>query len=735
MNKQYIAHINENTGDIQTIKEHSERTARLCNEFAVENMKPVAKKTGKLHDIGKYGNRFQERINGEFSGRVEHSGSGAIEARRIYKGAVGWMMAYCIAGHHAGLPDGGNKNDDPSMSSLQGRLKRDFDSYEAYHNDLEISQIDEKAFNSFLASDCDSDINKLIDKFAFLTRYCFSCLTDADSIDTGRFCGTREELYFSADFEACLKKLNEKLRSFKNVTELQKSRSVVQKQVFDKVDAAGEIFLMNMPTGSGKTLCSLKFALEKVLKENKKRIIYVIPFNAIADQTADEMEKIFGDSAETFRHQSSFSYEEEEGSEAYSEDYKDMAKNAIENWDAPIIITTLVQFFESIYSHKKKKLRKVHNMADSIIIFDEVHLLPQKYLQPCLQAVAYITKYLGSKAVFLTATMPDFKDLITQYALTNSQIVDLIDNKDEFNKFKKCDFKFIGTITKENLVKKAMEHPSSLIIVNKKASARELYNLCSCKKYHLSTYMAACDRSRIIEEIKNELKKLEEDYPGFKNVPLERRIVVVSTSLIEAGVDIDMFSVFRELTGLDSILQAGGRCNREGKRGEAITYIFEMASEEKIPSNDERKNITKGLIKKYKDISNPDCIMEYYDKLFFMRKEEIKSNTISNSCSSLDSIPFRTYGEKFRIIDSKTVSIVIDRDEKSHRLIESLKYTGVTSVRKLQKYTCSVNDSEFKQLSQQHVIEDYDSGIWCLTNMDYYDEDTGIKFEGEDYYV
>ena len=194
------------------------------------------------------------------------------------------------------------------------------------------------------------------------------------------------------------------------------------------------------------------------MKEGKKRIIYVIPYNAIADQTADEMKHIFGEHAEILRHQSSFSYEDEEGEETYSEDYRDAARVAVENWGvSTIIITTVVQFFESIYSHKKRKLRKVHNMADSVIVFDEVHLLPRKYLQPCLQAVSYITKYLNSKAVFLTATMPDFKKLIRQYALPGSDIVDLVEDRSSFDKFRKCQFRHIGTISMEALVEKAMD--------------------------------------------------------------------------------------------------------------------------------------------------------------------------------------------------------------------------------------------------------------------------------------
>ena len=537
------------------------------------------------------------------------------------------------------------------------------------------------------------------------------------------------------DFAESLKKLNERMDSFKCVTELQKTRRVLQEQAYAKVGALGEIFKMNMPTGSGKTLCSMKFALEKAVNEGKKHIIYVIPYNSIIDQTVDEMQKTFGESAEILRHQSSFSYEDDDGYEAYSEDYRDAAKAAVENWDAPLIVTTSVQFFESIFSHKKRKLRKLHNMADSIIIFDEAHLMPRKYLQPCLQAVAYITRYLNSSAVFLTATMPNFSDLLEKYALRDSRTVELIEDKSDFGKFHKCSFKYDGEISNEKLVSSAMENPSALIIVNRKATAKEIYELCSGEKYHLSTYMAACDRKKKIEDIRAALKRLEGDYPDGKDVPPERRIIIVSTSLIEAGVDIDVHSVYREMTGLDSVLQAGGRCNREGRRSDACTHIFSLEDEKAVVIGDGRENITKGLLEKYDDISDPACIEEYYDRLFFMNEDEITGNTISNDCMKLDSIPFKEYGKNFRIIDANTVSVVIDKDEDSHRMIEELKFAGTTDTRRLQKYTCSVKPKELEELMRQHVVEDYDSGIWCLTNMDYYSEETGIKFEGEDYFI
>jgi CRISPR-associated endonuclease/helicase Cas3 len=248
--------------------------------------------------------------------------------------------------------------------------------------------------------------------------------------------------------------------------------------------------------------------------------------------------------------------------------------------------------------------------------------------------------------------------------------------------------------------------------------------------------MTAYDREKMICEIKKELKKLEQDYPDYKNVPKERRIVIVSTSLIEAGVDLDVYSVFRELSGLDSILQAGGRCNREGKRAEADVYLFEFHDEYQT-KQDMKSNITLGLIDKYKNICSLDCIQEYYDRLFTLKQDVVEKNTITKDCSTIHDIPFCEYEKKFKLIDSANISLVVPRDDISRKLIDSLRYTGGGAgiARKLQKYTCTINQQEMEDLLRQHVVEDFDTGIYCLTNADYYDEQTGITFEAKDYFI
>ena len=735
MKRIYKAHINRKTGEIQTVKEHDGNVATLGSQFSITILKNLIYNVCMLHDVGKYQLDFQQRIDGK-NIKVEHSICGALVAKELYPDAVGYMMEYCIAGHHGGIPDGGFPNDGADMCSgvtLRERLKHSVGDFSAYKGEIELLEINRKEIMNFLVQDCENDMEMFIDKYAFFTRYVFSCLVDADSIDTARFCDGEIIHPLTANFQTCLKKVNLKLSSFVCTTSLQKTRALLQQQVFEKADTDGEIYLMNMPTGSGKTLCSVKFALERAIQKGKKRIIYIIPFNGIIDQTVHVFEDIFGADAEILRHQSTFSYDEND----YSEDYRKAAKSAAENWDiSSIIVTTAVQFFESIYANKRGKLRKVHNMADSILIFDEAHLMPQTYLQPCLRAIAYITRYLNSEAVFLTATMPDFSKLLRQYALKNSRIIDLVDDTSMFDAFLKCKYQQLGKISEEKLLEEASGYPSSLIIVNKKESARKLHGLCHGKKYHLSTYMTAYDRERVISKIRDELKRLADDYPDYIEVPQDRRITIVSTSLIEAGVDLDIYTVFRELAGLDNILQAGGRCNREGKRNTAETYIFELERDCKSPQG-VRENITKGILDRYENISCPQSIKEYYDSLFFANEGTMAGKTISQSCSSVYAIPFAEYAKNFELIDSEMIPLVVPRDAKSREIVESLKYTGggVGAARQLQKYTCSINRKELETLILQQVVSDYGTGILCLTNEDYYDENTGITFEAKDYFI
>lgn len=273
MEQNKIAHINEYTRAKQSIREHSENTAALCREYAVPLMKELMYAIGLFHDIGKFQPTFSRRLAGE-SVRVEHAVCGALEVHKVYPYPLNLLMEYCIVGHHTGLPDGGAGIPSPDQSTLQGRMARKFEPYDDFQKEMSPPSVDFGSWLSFLAADCEADPDRLIDKFAFLTRYAFSCLVDADSTDTAQFCKEKAlPAPLRGDFEVCLRKVEDRLRSFVCKTELQKKRALLQEQAFGNAQKEGEIYLLNMPTGSGKTLASVKIALEMALRAGKKRVI------------------------------------------------------------------------------------------------------------------------------------------------------------------------------------------------------------------------------------------------------------------------------------------------------------------------------------------------------------------------------------------------------------------------------------------------------------------------------
>lgn len=717
-----IAHINKD-GKKQSIKEHSEGTAGLASDYSIPMLRDLVYNAALFHDLGKYQVSFQKRINGNKDIKIPHALCGAIELNHEMKQSiVRLMMQYCIAGHHAGLQNFGTKADTNGQGTLCGTLQRETEDYSGYKEDISLTSVEDIGW--FFAEKCNTP-QEAGEYFAFITRYVYSCLTDADSIDTETFGSGYGRTVKNSEFQKCLEKINEKFNSFVVETELQKARSKVQSQVYQKLLLDGEIFLMNMPTGSGKTLCSMKFALERAIQFKKKRIIYIIPYNSIIDQTAAEFEKVFGADLNILRHQSSFKYEVEEGVE---EDYTVWANKAIENWDGDFIITTAVQFFESVYHNKRGKLRKLHNMGDTILIFDEAHLMPIEYLSPCLKAISHITNILNSEAVFLTATMPNFYQLLEQHGVRGQKIVNLIEDKTDFDKFKKCKFENLEYVEIENLL--LLDAPSKLIIVNSKKKAREIYYQCTGVKYHLSTYMTAEDRQKTIEDIHMSLQKLEEKFGD--DVPEGDKVTVVATSLIEAGVDLDFHVVCRELSGLDHILQAGGRCNREGKRLEAKTYIFQF-QEDFAKTLQVEESITKNIIRNFSDLNSSEAICAYYERILKYKEIEIiKHNLVVNQKYPF-MINFREYAETFHLINDNTISIVVlNIGEDIEKIVNS--YTPINT-RKYQKSMASVKNYEFDQLLHQGVIKDFGTGVFFLVNLDYYDKEVGILFEGKDYII
>ena len=708
-------------GKYQTVREHLESVSRLCADYAVPELKEYARLCGLLHDLGKYTKAFQRRVNGDNVKPVEHARYGAQELSG--KKPTGYlpMVEYCIAGHHSGLHDGGTRADNEDAATLHGLMKRHREDYSAFKNEIDYTMPEDRLPE--IMKGCKTK-EEIIELYAFLTRYLFSCLTDADFIDTERFFSPDTDRGLDGDFEKALELLNKKLASFRPKTELQKARGALQNQVYESLREKADVYFMDMPTGSGKTLCSLKAALEKAISEKKKRIIYIIPYVSIIEQTAEVFEDILGDALPVLQHHSNYDFDLDDGED---ETTSDKLKRACENWDAGLIVTTNIQFFESLYHYKGSRLRKLHNLADSVVVFDEFHTLPIGYIQPCLRAVGYITKYLGATALIMSATMPDYSELMREY-LPGCKAVSAVRDKSLFPAFEKCRYSFAGEISLDEAAAMAEGKGSVLIVVNSRKTAKELFNICRRnreKVYHLSTHMTPAHRTRVIVDIRKSLEAGEDT-------------VVVSTSLIEAGVDLDFNTVMRENSGLDSVIQAGGRCNREGKRSLGEVIVFETGRA--YGDIAKKANMTRSLFREFDNVASEECVKEYYRRLFAAGADAIKHNSISAMAEVLrvDAIPFRSYAGQFGLIDNETVGILIPDGENAGLVknIERLE-NGVLSVkRKLQKYCASVRHYEFKKMVEMGIVEQLPGGVWVLTNTAYYDKDfVGLDLDREVDYI
>lgn len=719
---EYIGHTSDD-GRKQLLLDHLNGTSKLCRENANEFWADIAEFVGQIHDIGKYTSGFQKRINGAENIRVEHAICGAKEVAKAPPKSYVPMIEYCVAGHHSGLPDGGTKVDGEEDSTLHGRMKRKTGDYSAYENEVKLEYPKDNLRELFDVS----NQREIIERYSFFTRYLFSCLTDADFIDTERFVTPNTDRGIDGDFQKAYEKVCKKLNSFKIETKLQESRSIIQEQVYKSVESNANVYTLNMPTGSGKTLCSIRAALKTAIKNKKKRIIYVIPYVSIIEQTAKVFEDIFGDVLPVLQHHSNYDFDDDKN-EDENEITSEKLKRSCENWDAKLIVTTNIQFFESLYHYKGRRLRKLHNLADSVIIFDEIHMLPIDYIQPCLRAIGYVTKYLNSTAILMSATMPNYDKFMERY-MSGVKIENAVKDTSLFNVFDKCRYEYIGKCELASLAEKAQEYDNALIIVNKRKTARELYDICSGNKYHLSTYMTPLHRSEIIAKIKEDIKN------GINTT-------VISTSLIEAGVDLDFKAVFREIAGIDNILQSGGRCNREGKMDMGDVFVFETDGgnyqTKKKSDIIIRANITRNLFEEFENISTDKCIKEYYGRLLNYKEKKIEENTITAIMGNdlrIDGIPFRTYAESFNFIDNQVIGIVIPCDE-NRGLIKELKDGKLSVKRNLQRYSASVNKDEFKELFQIGIIETLDCGVCILANTDYYKSDVGLALENDvNYFV
>ena len=529
---QYYAHVRESANDnkkYQTVAQHLTGTAELCRGFAAAfGADADGELAGLAHDIGKCTEEFQNRLLND-GPIVDHATAGAMAC--AVRGSR--YVSACVAGHHGGLPDFGNmrtaRKDD---GTFYGRLLKGRD-------EQCLGRCGDSGVT--LPPPTVSAAQKLTPlQASFWMRMLYSCLVDADFLDTEQFMNGERGRGGYDDIPTLLARLQAYIEPWQQPkTELNRLRCEILNTCIRASSKPKGIYTLTVPTGGGKTVTSLAFALRHAVEHGMRRVIYVIPYTSIIDQNAQVFRDILG-SGNVLEHHSGVQFDLFDGAPA-----EDVRKAlATENWDMPVVVTTAVQPFESMYAARSSQCRKLHNLANSVIIFDEAQMLPLPHLRPCVAAMASLAEQFHSTVVLCTATQPSLDDLLHTYA-PDRPVTELCPQTAAlYDRFRRVTFRRVGTLTDEALAEHLGGQRQVLCIVNSRKAAQSLYALLPPEgSYHLSTLMIPAQRQALLVEIRERLRRDE---------PCR----VVSTSLIEAGVDVDFPAVYRELAGLDSVMQA-----------------------------------------------------------------------------------------------------------------------------------------------------------------------------------
>lgn len=709
---EYYAHTSEKDDkNWQTIFEHSKNTAKIASKNAAAfNAKEAGYICGLLHDIGKYSEKFQRKLKGE-NLRVDHSSAGAKESIKLFGESWGKLFAYCISGHHSGLLDYGTEAS--ASGTLFSRLNSTLNDYSIYNQDLGIDTLKVKPEMKIKPNPDNPGFS-----YAFFIRMLYSSLVDADFIETESYMSDVIKDRGSFDSITKLKdSLDHVLSNFDcPKTFIDEKRNEILGQCIKSAAMSQGLYSLTVPTGGGKTLSSMIYGLRHAKKHNLKRVIYVIPYTSIIEQNANVFKEALGNK-NVLEHHSNFQFEN-----YCDEEYKSMnekIKLATENWDIPVVVTTNVQFFESLFANRSSKCRKLHNIAQSVIIFDEAQMIPVQYLKPCFTAIYELVKNYKVTAVLCTATQPAINKFLPEGTVIKEIMVS---PKNLYKDFKKVEVEYVGNMCDNSLVDLINREKQALCIVNTRKHAKEIFNLIGGEKYHLSTLMCPIHRKQVLENIRQKLKEGKE-------------CKVVSTQLIEAGVDVDFPSVYRALAGVDSIVQSAGRCNREGKLKSGKVYVFKPDSEyAKIKGYIERTaKISEMVLRKHNDPISLEAIKYYFDMLYDIEgdSELDKKDILDELDSGYRQLEFnfKTVAESFKLIENSTQAIIIPYDNKAKKLINDAKYSPypLSLGRKLQQYSVSIYDYEYNALLDSGAIEIINDSFSVLKEYHkYYLSDTGV---------
>lgn len=701
----YLAHRNAEEDREQTLKDHSIETARLAGKFAEEFGKgDWGNCCGMLHDIGKYSDAFQRRIRGKNNRKVDHSSAGAQLC--LEKGGRYGFMSYCIAGHHAGLPDYGSRADPGSSPTLWGRRKKEVEDYHAYEKEIEIPEIHSDPVDLNKTDNPDFSLSVFI-------RMLYSCLVDADFLDTERF---MKNFQTGREAGEPLEILFDRLKTYiadwmKNPDSdtINGRRTEILKNCLEYGKKERGLYRLTVPTGGGKTIASLAFALRHAVENHMKRIIYVIPYTSIIEQNAAVFRMILG-AENVLEHHSNVDYKT-------SEELNPM-QLAAENWDKPVIVTTNVQFFESLFANKSSRCRKLHNIVNSVIIFDEAQMLPNDYLKPCVAMMKELISNYRASIVLCTATQP----ALAGFFGNEIRATELCPRMEEqFRFFERVTYQNIGLVTEEELAERLKQENQVLCIVNTRKRAQALYQkLRGDGVFHLSTTMYPKHRGRILKQIRERLYE-------------KKKCILISTSLVEAGVDLDFQSVYRQLAGVDSMIQAAGRCNREGKRSleESRVAVFQLDETENVPGQRQQIDVTRILLAEGENITSLQGIEKYFQMLYHFRGDSLdKKNILGEFVNKIYN--FAKVGQEFVLIEKKTAMILIPEEAEAAQLLQKIRCQGHTkaNMRKAGQYCIQVNERILENLRGAGMVQPVSeemSDFFELTDQSQYTEEMGLK--------
>jgi len=724
---QYYAHstTSHDKKEWQPLENHLCAVARQAEIFGADfNAREWGHIAGLLHDAGKATRAFQQRLEGS-SRRVDHSTFGARIAWER-GGSLGLLLAYALAGHHGGLADGGGQETQLHFRLQHGRVPEDVSLIPTADCRFELTL-------PFKLSRRPNNRNGF--SLSFFTRMIFSCLVDADFLDTEQFCdperagqrpgrwGKKEFLLLQRDFNYHMETIIRKAPA----TTVNRVRQEILSECRQKAELPQQIFSLTVPTGGGKTLSSMAFALDHAVKHGLQRIIYAIPFTSIIEQNAAVFQEILG-RENVLEHHCNYR-EKYEAEEAV---YNRQRGLAAENWDVPVVVTTNVQFFESLFSNRTSRCRKLHNIARSVIILDEAQAIPSEYLEPCLAVLRELKEHYGCTIVLCTATQPALDD---DSSLRNAlpELAEIVDNPNKlYSRLQRTEVAFIGRKTNDELAGLLVQEDQVLCIVSTKPQARDLFELLKNDEgtFHLSTNMYPRHRQQVLETIRQRLRE-------------NKSCRVISTSLVEAGVDLDFPVVYRSMAGLDSIAQAAGRCNREGKMNTqnrlGKVYVFEPETMPHMPWIKRCISRAQETLRSLPDHDplGTEVIRRYFELLYdvaTLDKKQIMNLLNPRPLQKELFFSFKEASQKFRFIEEENIGVVIPIEPETEKLIHELRYSEFPWVilRKLQPYSVSVRMNDFVKLDIAGALEMIHEEIPILCNIAAYDKEVGLCVdEGE----